>query len=256
MKHIFLAVALLSSANLARSAPIGAALASPNSRTMGATVASADYDPVKKVTTLHIVNTSQKEITAMNVTLTVSLPTGRDSTGLEITPDWAQAAGDINGILPGGSFDYDVIGQEGPTKGMVDVVVYSDDTAEVQNNVAFQRIISSRKARAIAKQKVNNLITEAISNVPERQRAAAVLEQLDTLVKVAENAIDVPWDGRSAYIAELKSAVVNMSNISRNAQGPNGAKTEATSMHVLLDLNSSKIPMLIRHSELVKGVQP
>jgi hypothetical protein len=96
----------------------------------------------------------------------------------------------------------------------------------------------------------------SLSNVPERQRAVAVLEQLNTLVKASENAKDVPWDGRSAYIAELKSGVLNMSNISRNAQGPNGAKTEATSLHSLLDLNSSKIPMLIRHSELVKGVQP
>src|SRR6267378_1548027 len=64
MKHIFLAVALLLSANLARSAPIGAV------------VQTWHFDPHTSTVTVTIVNTSQKDITAFNLSLKITYQSG------------------------------------------------------------------------------------------------------------------------------------------------------------------------------------
>jgi hypothetical protein len=262
MKHILLAVALLFSAHFARSAPIGA-LASPNSRTMGATVASTDYDPVKKVTTLHIVNISQKEIVAINLTMRIPMPDGTISTANGLPFDWLRNAETLKGILPGGRYDFDVPPRdEGRIEATVDVVIYADDTADVENHAAYQRILASRKGQALAKQKINDLVTDALANTPEGQRAAVLLDEIQALQKSVQNAQNVPWDGRSAYGSELASAVQDMTNTSQGAlsaqkagNAEQGAAQEARTLRYLVARNTRQIELLTSHLD-VKEVRP
>src|SRR5271170_1829195 len=84
MKQIMLLVALtLLSAHMTRSAPIGAV------------VQGADYDPVKGVTAVHVLNTSHKDISALNLTYYVTLPNREATTTAEAGDDW------VNGFVQG-----------------------------------------------------------------------------------------------------------------------------------------------------------
>ena len=262
MKQLFLAFALLFSAHLARSAPLGA-LASPNSRTMGATVASTDYDPVKKATILHIVNISQKEIVALNLTMRIPMPDGTIATANGLTFDWLRNAEKIEGILPGGRYDFDVPPRdEGRIEATVDVVIYADDAADVENHAAYQRILASRKGQALAKQKINDLVTDALANTPEGQRAAVLLDEIQALQKSVQNAQNAPWDGRSAYRAELASAIQDMTNTSQGVlysqklgNPEQGAAQEASTLRYLIGRNTRQIELLTSHLD-VKEVRP
>ncbi len=233
---MLLCVAFMS--NLRASPPIGA-------------VVSADYDSVKKVTTLHIVNTSQKEIVAINLTLAIPMADGTISTASQKTFDWMRNAETVNGILPGGRYDYDLPPRdEGKVDAIVDVVVYADDTAEVRNHQAFETILASRKAQAVGKQKIDDLMADALASAPEGQRAAVVLGELKTLYKNVVNAKDVPWKGRGAYAGEISSAIQDMTNISQSAQKTGNVAQEASSLRYLVDRNSREIELLTRHVDV------
>ena len=252
MKHIFLAVALVFSAHLARSAPIGAV------------VASTDYDPVKQVTTLHIVNISPKEIVALNLTMRIPMPDGTISTANGLTFDWLRNAEKIEGILPGGRYDFNVPPRdEGRIEATVDVVIYANDTADVENHAAYKQILASRKGQAAAKQKINDLVTDALANTPESQRAAVLLGELQALQKSVQNAQNVvPWDGRSAYDSELASAIQDMTNTSKGVlyaqkagNAEQGAAQEARTLRYLAGRNTRQIELLTSHLD-VKEVRP
>jgi len=122
MKHLFLAFALLFSAQLARFAQTG-----PE-------VQRAIYDPVKGITTVHIVNTSHKEISALNLSFRVTFPNGTKSLpgaariGIEFLEGIIQ---DKGGFQAGTSYDYVFAGQPGPVEATVDMVAYTDGTADV-----------------------------------------------------------------------------------------------------------------------------
>ena len=236
MKHFLLAVVLLFSAQVARSGPLGA-------------VVTTEFDPASKVTTLHIVNISQKEIVAVNLMLAIPMPDGTISTNTtQTTLDWLLNAEKVEGILPGGHYDFDLAPRdEGKVDATVDVVIYADDTAEIQNRAAFQRILDTRKGQAVAKQKINDLITDALANAPEGQRAAVVLDQLKALQKSVQ---DAQRNGRSANGAGLADAIQDMTNTSRGVQRTGNADQEARSLHYLIDRNTRQIELLTTHLEV------
>jgi hypothetical protein len=93
------------------------------SPSMGAVVQGSDYDPVKGVTTVHIVNTSGKVITFLHMSYIVTLPDGAESLpgqhqmGLELLSYLitvkllghpVEGMGD-GGIQPGATFNYEFI---------------------------------------------------------------------------------------------------------------------------------------------------
>src|SRR5271169_5689977 len=144
MKQIFFALTLLFSAHFARSAPIGAV------------VQSADYDSAKGVTTVHILNSSHKEISALTLSLRVTFPDGTVSApgagefGLDFLEGIIQGTG---GFAPGAVHVQEFLGQAGPVEATVDMVAYSDATADVMNELAFRTLVANRKATVRALQK-------------------------------------------------------------------------------------------------------
>ncbi len=241
MKHLFLTMVLLLSAQVARSGSIGAE------------VQSANYDPVKGITTIQIVNASHKEISAINLSIRVTFPDGT------ITPPGASEfrveflEGIIQGkggFAPGALCTQEFPGQAGPVQATVDMVAYSDGTADVLNERAFIRLITDRKARARATQKVNELLSQALAHSAEEHPSATVAAQLRSLV-AAIGQQKIAEEGAANYASVLQSAIQNLDNAARLS-----SVAENNLLRALIEGNNQHIPILTRHSALVKVVQP
>ncbi len=170
MKRVLLAVVLLFSAQVARAGPLGAE------------VQTWHYDSQKNFVTVRIVNTSQKEITAFNLSVEVTLASGvsqfqvtHDLLNIAVvldrfkdTPDEPRLRARLGlGAIPvGGSYDEKITVLAGlkDFKAVLDVVAYADKTAESANPAALQRLIAARTAMANSIQKANELITSAIAD--------------------------------------------------------------------------------------------
>lgn len=243
MKHLLLAVVLLLSAQVARSGPLGAE------------VQSVNYDPVKGITTIHIINTSQKEISALNLSIRVTFPDGTMSTpgGTEFALDFLEGIiQGKGGFAPGAVYTQEFPGQAGPVQATVDMVAYTDGTADVLNERAFTRLIADRKASVRAMQKVNELINEALADPTEQHPSATVAAKLKSLV-AAIGQQKITEEGAAKYALILKGAIQDLDNKGRFSIGR--SEPEDNSLRALVDSNNQHIPMLTRHSELVKAVQ-
>ncbi len=161
---------LLFSAQVTRSGPLGAE------------VQTWHYDPQTHIVTVRIVNTSQKEITAFNLSLEVTIPglvsryqVMHDFLGAATVLDRFKgtpyeqhliARGHQASLAVGGSYDEKVPVQPGfkDFKVVLDVVAFADKTAEATNPAALQRLIQQRTAMATSIQKANELIAAAIAD--------------------------------------------------------------------------------------------
>ena len=134
---------------------------------VGAVIQTSHYDPQTKTMTIRILNTSRKEITAYNLSLTLTYADGTSSHG-EGGPDFMNLI--VNG-LPGrfaAGTTHDEVTPEpkdvADIKAVLDVVIYADQTAEVQNERAFKQFVAMRQARVLAQQKVNEVINQAFAD--------------------------------------------------------------------------------------------
>jgi hypothetical protein len=170
MKHIFLAIALLFSAHLARSAPLGAV------------VQSSTYDPTNGVTTVHIVNVSHKDITAFIISTKETRADGTVEEGeqmyefLTTMISVAESGGTIPSVHGSGAFAPGESREETfqhSSKGTqvqleVTVVAYADATAQVTDQRAFQNLVTQRQSRVAAMRKTNEVIKQTLADPPSR----------------------------------------------------------------------------------------
>src|SRR5579863_1032286 len=206
MKHVFLA-AVLFSAHLARSAPIGAV------------VQSSNYDSAKAVTSARIVNTSRTPITAISLSVRVTHPDGTVSVyqyGGDFTPFMAYAATSgtpqqsSGALAPGTTFTLDVpMGQQSveTVSATVDVVVYDDGTADVLNEQVFRSIAAARKGRMLGLQRAAELIQKALADPNDPHPSITVAAQLKALA-----AQDTAFEGMG-----LLEAVTEISNAPKSS---------------------------------------
>src|SRR4029077_474916 len=181
-----LVVALCPIASLAQSPPLGAVVQTWN------------YDPVAKVLTLHVLNTSHKDITAYNISLTIKYADGTTAfaestkdfsplmaTMLEAGSDGYMRSNCGNGTFAaGGSRDDTFAGQPKDitdVTAILDVVAYSDSTADVQNERAFNRLVVMRRGRALAAQKVTEVIRQVLNDPKISTPSAAAAAELTRL---------------------------------------------------------------------------
>jgi hypothetical protein len=218
---------------LARSAPLGAI------------IESSTYD--EGVTSVRIVNTSHKEITALGIAFGIAMPDGSTSDPAlnEFYLDFLEGvAQGVGGFAPGATESQEFRGQPGPVKATVDVVVYADGTAEVLNDRAFQFIVATRKARALALQKITALLATALADQNEQHPSRTVAEQLKVLLHASEQQ-KVTDAGIGAYRMELKNEIRDLEN---NHQTDSQLR-ETVKYH------SNRQTVMERHSS-VKAVQP
>jgi hypothetical protein len=233
------------------------AFASQSSRAsppIGAVVQSSDYDAVKGVTTVHIVNTSRKEISALNLSFHVNYPDGRVSGPAEFGLDFLEGViQGIGGFAPGAVHNQEFPGQEGPVQATVDMVVYADGTADVLNERAFRRLMEGRKASVLAMQKVDELLNKALADPAERHPSARVVAELKSLVAAMEQQ-KIADDGAAMYGSSLQQAIQDISN---KPQSPAGrSEREDNLLRALIKTHGDHISITMRHTELVKVLQP
>jgi hypothetical protein len=216
MRRLFQAVfALLLLVSFARSAPT----------ITGAAVQTWHYDPQSHLITVRILNTSDKDITALgiaaNFTFTdkagqdqvshvILLPdflvqkvlldmvrgtSEEDKLRAQLGPEVLPAGGtyeEKTGVPPGGFKDFSAT---------IEVVVYADKTAEATNPDALQALIDTRKRRAAAIQKAQ----EIMAAHPDRLEAAAEAQKaLDTWRATSPHRSDMDETEFHNIVAQLK----------------------------------------------------
>lgn len=169
------ATALFQAAALA---PNPASIPSP---IIGAKVESVKLDPSGQTSTVRIRNLSDKTITAFDFVIQ-STPSGRPPQisdfsyslrdllpGTHVTP--------IEGIAPGKSHDEVLHISSAGVAVDLDVVVYSDATAEFSNREMFIQIMAGRKALADAAGETADIIRGSLSKAEAVYRLTQVWEE-------------------------------------------------------------------------------
>lgn len=174
------AVLLLLASCLARSAPI-----------TGVTQ-TWTYDPETHSGTVHIVNVSHKNITALSIGLYITQHDGSTfiaSEGYDELMRRSFAPGetkdDVEAIPTSmASAGADLTNPDN-VRAEVDAVVYDDGTAEVTNQRAFASIIANRKEQLAAMKKVS----EVVSELNDPTAIVAELKRLASIAKANGNDI-------------------------------------------------------------------
>jgi hypothetical protein len=203
---------------LRASPPIGAVVTAQIvnvSHNLGVVVQSARYDAEKRSVIIKFLNTSRHDVTAYNYALRIDYADG--TSGLE---DRGQAfevsQTDGNDLFIAGTTREESLFEFGYGKAVsrvvatVDMVAYDDGTAEVVNEAAFNRLVESRKAAAVAMEKISAIFKQALSagNPPQ-----AALDELQKLRGVY--AAKKEHDAQDAAMGiELHYAIQNIRRVS------------------------------------------
>jgi hypothetical protein len=190
------------------------------------------YDPQQKSVILHLVNDSHKDVTAFNISILEKYADGStaytDGTPSDIhdhqmmedmlgptinTQMGVVSHGSGNGTLAAGtSRDYvDLVGKDvSGIDAVVDVVAYSDGTAQVQNNDrAFKNLVAARKGPLLAMQKVVEVIKGVLADPMVSSPIAEALRALRPLAD-AEQKNRPPEDPEFFQAMSLRNDVQNL----------------------------------------------
>ncbi len=210
----------------------------------GAVVQSWHYDPTTKQVTVRLVNTSSKDITAFNLSVTEKYADGTADSSERMTdylPLMASVAAQSglqqygNGTFPAGT-SRDVTFPE--TKDpvdvsvTVDVVAYADHTADATNQRAFSNLVSNRKDMVLATQQANKVIKNALATPNPKDAAVKELKRLADVAKA---------QGGGLFEMTLRGHI-------QSAQ-------QAPDLAALIKEGETRIAIYAPHTQLVKGGQ-
>jgi hypothetical protein len=190
----------------------------------GVVIESWHYDPVQKTVTLHLVNSSNKDVTAFKISMMVKYADGSTNPwyaeGIPHNLQDSQMMEDILNLMnqpnrkafaAGTTHDYVMYGQEkdiADIEAVVDVVAYADGTADVlDNDRAFRNLVAERKGRLLAMEKVTDVIKRALADPMDSDPVSAALNEL---LPFAES-LDAKTKNSSPEVAE--------NNVARNLRG-------------------------------------
>jgi hypothetical protein len=208
--------------------------------------------------TFRIVNTGKKDITAYNLSLTITYGTDKtqyqwghdlvnDAVFLEKykgTPygqDFIREYGD--GRIPVGGFRDEQIGVlPGLTdfNAVFEVVAYADKTAEATDDAAFQRLVDQRKAAAAAIQKADEILRDVASDptvTTPHATAADRVQKLEDAVRAKPGTPDISLAQLTVIVHELQRT-------------PAGTPKE--SLNTLIDEKEKARAIWVDQAQLVK----
>src|ERR1700739_1647104 len=141
------------------------------SSNMGVVVQSTDDESDKFTTAVHLINISDKEVTAFNLSVQQTLPDGKTFKPSAHTEDMLGRYL-LNGkaFSPNSTVDVQVgktlvqIPKPVDETLVVDVVIYADGTAEVQNQDRFKDIMAQRTAGFRTLEKVDDAIEKVLAD--------------------------------------------------------------------------------------------
>jgi hypothetical protein len=170
---------------------------------IGAVVQTWQYDSQSNRVTATIVNTSNKDITAYNISIKETYADGHVNThellceyagrmvfvqefkGTADEADIRKQFGD--GLFHPGESRNEIIGVQSGLKdfaAVVDVVAYADQTAEATNNDGLQRLLEQRKASVASTQMANEIIQAALADPNDADPAATAANKLQDRITV------------------------------------------------------------------------
>jgi hypothetical protein len=204
---------------------------------IGAVVQTWRYDAAAQQVVVSVSNKSNKDITAFNLSVTERYADGTANSFENMTdylPLVAVAAN--NGTFPAGtSRDVTLPDAKNPISVsiIVDMVAYADHTADVQNEKAFNHLVSNRKEIVLATQQANKAIKDALA-APNPKDAA--VKELTRLANVAK--------------AQGGGGITEMT-----LRGHIQSAQQSQDLAVLAKDGEARIAILVPHTQLVKGGQ-
>lgn len=178
-----------------------------------------DYDATNNKVTMHIRNTSGKDITAYNITTKETLPDHSVSKSERLTdmlstvflvqqvtgtPDEDRIRREFgNGTLAAGQtrdevFDGGAVVND--FQATIDVVAYADGTAEATNAPALERLREHRNAEIRSYQKATQIINEVLADSTIQNPAEEAAARLRNFLTV--------WSAQTHYSVDIESGII------------------------------------------------
>jgi hypothetical protein len=148
---------------------------------LGAKIESVSFDELGRAATVRIRNLSDKDITAFDLVIQTTSPGKRPSAS-----DFSYRLKDLvfgiqsgvaEGIHPGGTYDEVVNVASRNANIDLDVVVYSDATAEFSNREIFLGIMAQRQAATDAAKETEEIIRSSASKADAVYRLTTLWEE-------------------------------------------------------------------------------
>jgi hypothetical protein len=170
---------------------------------IGAVVQTWHYDPHTNLVTATVVNTSHKDITAFNIAIKETYADGhvnshelleeyaglivfvQESKGIADEAGIRKQFGD--GLFHPGEGRKEIIGVQPGLQNfeaVVDVVAYTDQTAEATNNDALRRLLEERSASAASTRMANEIIQAALADQNDADPAATAAKEIQDRITV------------------------------------------------------------------------
>ncbi len=230
---------------------------------IGAVVQTWHYDPQSNAVTATIVNTSQKDITGYNITLKETYANGgvrnhemlfdyvgrivlvQEAKGTVDEALFRQQFGD--GLFHPGESKNEIFGVQPGLKdfvAVVDVVAYTDQTAETTNSDGLQRLLAHRKAVVASTRAANEIIKAALADPNDADPIATAATKLQQRITVwnsqQHTTLDLEAGEMRGVVAELKAISARSTN-----------KRDALQQYVARE--NARVATLSPHAELKTG---
>lgn len=227
-----------------------------NSSNMGVVVQSTDDNPGASVATVHLLNISNKEVTAFNLSVQQTLPDGKTFKPSAHTEDMLGAYL-LKGkaFSPNSTFDVQMgkilvqIPKPVDEKLVVDVVVYADGTAQVQNQDRFKDIMDQRTAHFRTLEKVDEAIEKVLADPAAEHPTASVVARLKAVLEDDQKKADtdnkaiIQGNGSPGEV-QLESQIRNFTRlVNRNQEAP---------LTEMLEHNKTELAKLAPHVHITE----
>lgn len=227
-----------------------------NSSNMGLVVQSTDDNPGASVATVHLLNISNKEVTAFNLSVQQTLPDGKTFKPSAHTEDMLGAYL-LKGkaFSPNSTFDVQMgkilvqIPKPVDEKLVVDVVVYADGTAQVQNQDRFKDIMDQRTAHFRTLEKVEEAIEKVLADPAAEHPTASVVARLKAVLEDDQKKADtdnkaiIQGNGSPGEV-QLESQIRNFTRlVNRNQEAP---------LAEMLEHNKTELAKLAPHVHITE----
>jgi len=229
----------------------------------GAVVQTWHYDSQANTVTLQIVNASHKDITGYNISIMETYADGhvnshellceyagrmvfvQEVKGTADEADIRKQFGD--GLFHHGESRNEIIGVQPGLQNfeaVVDVVAYTDQTAEATNNDALQRLLEERKASAASTRMANEIIQAALADPNDADPAATAAKEIQDRITV--------WKAQKHTTVDFEPGVAKgvVDELRAMSNHPNANKREALQQYVAR--GDARVATLSPHAELTK----
>ena len=232
---------------------------------IGAVVQTWHYNPQTKAATITLVNTTQKDILAFNLSITETFADGSTDSH-EVMIDWLdrmlnaqQVKGTTeearftqqfgNGTFAAGTtteVNDPVSKVVTNARIAVDMVAYADRTADIENQQAFAQLIAQRRGELLALQQANEVIEQSLTNPNPSETAATELKRRISVLHAQNLA---PTDPQTYESTHLQGAV----NTLQNAHNAHPPLTETEYLKNIVVMGQQRIALFQPHLQLTKG---